>query len=201
MFKGSGGLTRGRRFEDNVRHLWVKSFSYIAAAHESMINLSGVNAASSDQNKEMGFARRICDFDDCNKIYNWFITRNRLNIDDEDVHSLSTGVVAVHGKHVVNCDETEIIGSKIQERLDKVNFIDVHIKKKDQFVSLGDLARSFKADGKNSVSVNPTLLFTRLAAIAQREDDVEQYFAYYLTHEPMALFKNEFMKKSDKAAL
>ena len=114
-----------------MRHLWVKSFSYIAAAHESMINLSGVNTGSSDQNKEMGFARRICDFNDCNKIYNWFITRNPFNIDDEDMHSLSTGVVAVHGKHVINCDETEIIGSKIQERLDKVNFIDVHIKKKD----------------------------------------------------------------------
>ena len=35
-----------------------------------MISLSGVNTSFSDQNKEMGFAGRICDFDDCNKIYN-----------------------------------------------------------------------------------------------------------------------------------
>ena len=35
-----------------------------------MISLSSVNTSFSDQNKEMGFARRICDFDDCNKIYN-----------------------------------------------------------------------------------------------------------------------------------
>ena len=68
--KSSGGLTRGRGFEDNVRHLWVKSISYTAAVHESMIRLSGVNTGSSDQNKEMGFARQICDFDDCNKLYN-----------------------------------------------------------------------------------------------------------------------------------
>ena len=199
--KSSGGLTRGRGFEDNTRHLWVKSIGYTAAVHESMISLSGVNTGSSDQSKETGFARRICDFDDCNKIYIWFGTRNSLNIDDEDLHSLSTGVVAVHGKDAINCDEAEIIGSKIQESLDKVNFTEAHIKKKDQFVSLGHLAKSVKTDGKNSVSVNPRPLFTRLAAIAQRADDVEQYFAYDVTHEPMALFKNELKRKPGKAAL
>ena len=38
-------------------------------------------------------------------------------------------------------------------------------KKKDQFVSLGDIARSVKTDGKKSKSINPTILLTRLAAI------------------------------------
>ena len=68
-------------------------------------------------------------------------------------------------------------------------------------MSLGDLARSVKTDGKNFVSVNTTFLFTRLAAIAQREDYVEQYFPYDLTQERMALFKNELMRKPDKPAL
>ena len=128
--KSSGGLWRGQEFEDNVRHLWVNSISYTAAAHESMISLSGANTGSSDQNKEMRFARRICGFDDCNKIYNWFVTRNPFNIDD-DLGSLSTRVTAVHGKDAVNCDETDFIRSKIQENLDKVNFTDAHIYKKD----------------------------------------------------------------------
>ena len=100
------------------------------AVHESMISLSGVNTGSSDQNKEMGFAWRICGFDDCNKIYNWFVTRNSFNVDDY-LHSLSTRVTAVNGKDAVNCDEAEIIRSKIQENLDKVNFTDAHIYKKD----------------------------------------------------------------------
>ena len=51
--KSSGGLTRGRGFEDNVRHLRVKSISYTVAVHESMISLSGVNTSSSDQKKVM----------------------------------------------------------------------------------------------------------------------------------------------------
>ena len=47
---------------------------------------------------------------------------------------------------------------------------------------LGELARNVKTDRKNSVSVNPTLLFTRLSGIVQQEDNVEQYFGYDLTH-------------------
>ena len=43
------------------------------------------------------------------------MTPNPFNTDDENFHSLSTGVVAVHGKDAANCDETEIIGSKILE--------------------------------------------------------------------------------------
>ena len=46
--KSSGDLTRGRGFEDNVKHLWVKSISYTAAVHEPMISLSGVSTSSSD---------------------------------------------------------------------------------------------------------------------------------------------------------
>lgn len=42
--------------------------------------------------------------------------------------------------------------------------------------------------------------FIKLAAIAQR-DDVEQYFAYNLKLDPMALFKKKLMRKPDKAAL
>ena len=68
-------------------------------------------------------------------------------------------------------------------------------------MSLGDLARSVKTDGKNSISFNTTLLFTRLVAIAQREVDLQQYFAYDLSRKSMPLFKNKLMRKPDKAAL
>ena len=106
--------------------------------HKSVTSSSGVNTGSSDQNKGMEFDRKICYFDDCNKIYHWFVARIPSIF---MMKSLSTGVVAVHGKDAVNCDEAEIIGSKIQESLDKVNFTDAHIKKKDQFVILQEVSR------------------------------------------------------------
>ena len=41
------------------------------------------------------------------------------------------------------------------------------------------------ANGK-SIHINPTVLFTRLAAIAQRDDNVEQYFGYEMTPASMS---------------
>ena len=58
-----------------------------------------------------------------------------------------------------------------------------------------------KVDGK-AVSINPPLLFTRLAAIVQREgEDGESYFSFEMTHEPMSLFKDGFMRKPDKPTM
>ena len=45
------------------------------------------------------------------------------------------------------------------------------------------------------------VLFTRLSALAGREDNVEKYFEYELTPYPMSLFKDGFMRKPDKASL
>ncbi|XP_066928663.1 uncharacterized protein [Clytia hemisphaerica] len=76
------------------------------------------------------------------------------------------------------------------------------ILKKDLLVPLDDLTNEpLDVDSKDPVSVNPTLLFTRLAAIAEREENVEQFFDYELNHQALSLFKNGLMRKPDKAAL
>ena len=49
--------------------------------------------------------------------------------------------------------------------------------------------------------MNPTLLFTRLSALAGRSENVEEYFHYELTSNPMSIFKSTFMRKPDKASL
>ena len=45
------------------------------------------------------------------------------------------------------------------------------------------------------------MLFTRLAAVAKREEDEENFFQYELTTESMSLFKHRMMRKPDKPAL
>ena len=120
---------------------------------------------------------------------------------DGILYSLSAGVVSVHGKEQVNCDETESIGAQVQERLNDLKFPEAKIKRKYRFVALNSLTRCISKDEKNPVCVNPTLLFTRLAAIAEREENVEQYFDFELTHRPQSLFKNELMRKQDKSSL
>ena len=199
--KCTGGLTRGRGFGENVRNLWVMSINHSAAVHEAMIKLSDVNVGSRDQNIDMGTKRRECNYTDCQKFYDWFTTRNPFNMKDGNLCSLSSGVVSVKGNDNVNCDEAEIIGARIQDSLDNLKFSEAKFKRKDQFVSLASFTRSISIGGKNQICVNPTLLFTRLAAIAEREENVEQYFDFELTNQPQSLFKNELMRKPDKAAL
>ena len=49
--------------------------------------------------------------------------------------------------------------------------------------------------------INPAVLFTHLSALTGREENVEKYFDYELTTEPMSLFKDSAMRKPDKASL
>ena len=91
----------------------------------------------------------------------------------------------------MNCDQAEIISAQVQESFDDSKFTEIKIKKKDLFVSLASLTRGITSTvEKNPVFINPTLLFTRLAVIAKREENVEQYFDFELTHCPESLFKN-----------
>ena len=50
------------------------------------------------------------------------------------------------------------------------------------------------------INLKPTSLFTRLTALAEREDDMEKLFEYKMTAIPMSLFKHGVMRKSDKVA-
>ena len=54
---------------------------------------------------------------------------------------------------------------------------------------------------KKKVHINPTLLFSRLIAIVQREEDMAPFFDYELTTIPTSLFKDSGLRKTDKAQL
>ena len=121
---------------------------------------------------------------------------------DGKLYSLSKGLVSVYGKDPVNCDQAEIIGAWVQKSFNDSKFTEIKIKKNDVFVPLVSLTRSITStDEKNRVFINPTLLLTRLVAIGEREENVEQYFNFQLTHHPESLFKNRLIRKPDKAPL
>ena len=66
--------------------------------------------------------------------------------------------------------------------------------------SLDHLYPGIQVD-KEKVQINPTLLFSRLIAIVQREEDMIPYFAYELTAFLTSLFKHYAMRKTAKAQL
>ena len=198
--KTRGGLTRGRGMNEDVRHLWVLSLSDSADIHQAMMDVSGLIVKSSEQHVEMGMARRSRDYAHCKIFLEWLQQRNPFSYEDQHLHSLSLGLVS-DGHDGVNCDRAEEIGQMIQEKLDNVPILECKIKRKDQVLPLIALQNKIKLDNE-SVVVNPTMLFTRLVAIAQRErEDIAEFFAFELTQEPMSLFKKGLMRKPDKPSL
>ena len=81
-----------------------------------------------------------------------------------------------------------------------MNVIDASIKRSDQVRSLNQLQPSVQ-DDKKKVHINPMLLFSRLIALVQREEDMAPYFEYELTTIPTSLFKDNGLRKTDKAQL
>ena len=49
------------------------------------------------------------------------------------------------------------------------------------------------------VHIDPNILFTRLTAIVQNEDDIAAQFYYQLTPEPTTLFKDGLIRKTSKS--
>ena len=75
------------------------------------------------------------------------------------------------------------------------------IKRNDQIKPLIYLQNNINFNGQQIV-FNPAILFTRLAAVAEREgEDIDEFFSHELTQEPMSLFSKGLMRKPDKPSL
>ena len=197
--KTRGGLTRGRGMTDTVRHQWVHTAHRTAAVHDAMTNFTGLKSCGSEQHVELGSSRMKRDYADMNKMVRWLDDRNPFFGEDARLRSLSTGAVAQDGDKV-NCDCSEDVGRSLHQRLDNASVHEAKMKRKDQLVPLDFVYNTIRVD-KKEVYINPTTLFVRLVAIAQREEDVSQYFQYELSAYPTSLFKDGYMRKPVKPKL
>ena len=74
------------------------------------------------------------------------------------------------------------------------------IKRKDKVSNFEDLMPATKIDDKD-VHIDPTILFSRLTALANFKENVVDNFPYELTPEPTSLFKYGLIRKPNKATL
>ena len=103
-----GGLTGGRGMTESVRHLWALSLLQMASVHDGTIQLSGLLPKSSEQYEEIGKSRTIQDYKDCPKFYEWLADQNPFHNTDENLYSLSIGIVSSKDKDHVNCEQDEV---------------------------------------------------------------------------------------------
>ena len=179
--------------------MWVLTLNYSTSMHDTMTNLIGIVTKSSEQHKGLRASRRKQDKEHGLKFTAWLQERHPFGFEDENLNSLSTGIISMTSKDSVNCVDAEELGLKIQKELD-VSLSAATIKRKNQIKPMASLLNTVKVDEVH-VYVSTTVLFTRLAAITKREENEEKYFDYELTKEPMSLFKNNLMRNPDKPSL
>ena len=144
--KSRGGLTRGRGVTEAIRLQWIYSMHKCAAAC-AMTTVTDLQHMTSEQHVELGTSRSTRDYEDLIKIQNWFDQHEPFNLNELNLHSLSSGLSTAFWDDI-NCDETETVGMKIHKQLDKVSVIDASIKKKEQVHCLDHLLPGIQVDKK-----------------------------------------------------
>ena len=124
-------------------------------------------------------ARRKRDYEDYVIFRDWLEQRNPFTFVD-DLHSSTSGWVSISGEDLITGGRSEEIGETIEKALDGQNLATATVQRKTCMPPLKVLWNVVKID-KERVHVNSIILFTRLTAIAEREDDVEKYFSFEMT--------------------
>ena len=166
--KSQGGLREGRGMTGSARHMWVLSLRYSASIHNTMMQISGAQIESSGQHAEMGVTRRQYDYLDCGIFLAWLRTRNPFANEDENLHSLSNGIVSIIGTDEVNCEKAEEIG---------LDNLQITFKRKEQIKVLESLKHSIK-DKRVTAGIDSTIIFKRMIAVAERHENLQPFFEY-----------------------
>ena len=102
------------------------------------------------------------------------IRRNPFTYEDPNLYSLSRGFVTIAGQDEINCDDSERIGADIQAGMDGKSFTEIKFKRKEQAKPL-DWHQNTVTINEVKVYISSTALFTRLVAVAKREDNEESF--------------------------
>ena len=181
--KSTGELTRGRGMQKGTRHLWALSLNHLASINNAMKLPARSSVKRSEQHIDLGPSRLTQDHTDWKRFKDWLTARNPFTFEDSNLHSLSTGFISIAGEDEINCDDFERIGANVQPGMDGKSFTEVRFKRNDQVKPL-DWHQSTVTLDEVKVYINSTALFTRLAAVAKREENEESYFYYEMTNEP-----------------
>ena len=106
-----------------------------AAVHNALTTFTDLKHMTSEQHVELRTSRSKRDYEDLIIIQDWFDKHEPFNLNEPNLHSLSSCLSAADGNDI-NCDETETVGFIIHKQLDEVSVIDASIKRKHHVHSL-----------------------------------------------------------------
>ena len=178
---------------ETQRTAWTLSMPVCATVNSVMQELTEVQMATSNQNKDLSQSRMSRDWSDTLKIINFLKGRSPFDC-GEGLCNIANGV---HAQTSVNVDESEI-GAKIIEKMIGLKISEHSFKRKDQAVTQGSKS-AVKIDGER-VQIDPQLLFQRLSAAGA--SDLESALRYESCSYPPALFESmNLLLEPQKATL
>ena len=104
------------------------------------------------------------------------------------MRNLFTGLTAKTDNQI-NCDQADEIGKIINEKLDGISFSNFLIKPNEQIKSLEELKVGVKLE-KETIYVDPSVLFSRLLLMIEREQRMIEYFHDELAPVTASLFED-----------
>ena len=153
-----------------------------AGVHDAMTTMTKLKSTTSEQHVDLGVSRCKRDYQDLKKIQ--LTIMNLLTWMLKKLCSLSSGLTAMDGDGI-NPDKTEEVACySIAAQWKK--YLEGYIKRGD-ILSPSLICNS---SGKAKIHIDPTILFSRLIAIVEREEDTKLYFDYELSSFPTSLFKD-----------
>lgn len=197
--KSRGGITRGRGISESVRITWINTMHRCASVHDAASSFTNLLLSTSEQHIDLSNSRIKRDNQDLEKLISWFDAHEPFDRHEPSLKSLATGITASSDDNIT-CDNAENVGLNIQKDLDGKCIESVVVKRSKQVKTLEDLSEGVKVNGKK-VNIDPAILFTRLTALTQSDENIQDHFAFELTHEPTALFKDGLLRKPQKAKL
>ena len=194
--KTTGGLTRGRGFDELQRLIWLLSRPVCAEINLAMQEFTSVSFTTSEQHKDISSARQERDVQDTNKLITVISSRTPFS-SNSPLHSLDTGVCA---EESVNADQALAVGEQILNTMYGCNVLDYVFKKKNQVITMEKKVEV--SLGGVKIDIDPQLLFQRLVTAGVNSGELKEVFQYELCSYPPALFESQHaMLKADKAAL
>ena len=112
--KSTGGLTRGRGFNETTRLLFLLSRPICAEISQSIFEIAGLSSHEEDGHREQTASRIQRDMSDIDKVLQVLLEHGVFSTSSRKLVSLSTGLV---GDDNVNADEAKAVGDKILESM------------------------------------------------------------------------------------
>lgn len=195
--KTSGGLTHGRGITDSVLSRWILGMPATCEMCTKVEEFCGLRSSYSEQHIELRPSRIVRDNEDTGRISQWFLSHPPFS-DNKEIMSLATGII---GDDKINCYKSYEIGLESMNAITGQTFSEVKLKRKNRVLPLATINSSVTIR-EDIVPVDTTLLFQRIIhTLDTSTADLQDYFQYELAPMPPALFTEQGMRKTNKAAM